>query len=410
MASAAHVIVRMYRIGFGDAFLLQFPAPDGFRRVLVDCGRHFQTPTKKVGTTLPPKKESDIVAQLIADVTDDEGPKIDVVIATHRHQDHVSGFSSPLWKKVTVREVWMPWTEDPDDPTAARIRRTQSSLAKQLQHDATRLGLADARFLGLVANSLSNEPAMRTLHQGFKGKPLRRFLEGKMQTLTPTVLPGVSVHVFGPARDEDIIRDMDPPAGQSYLRARRAASSGGRVTDDTGAYGARWEIAGDDAAKASPHLRVTPEMARHLDELARGDPFLVAAALEKSVNGTSLMLAFEIGDAVLFFPGDAQWGTWKRALASPKARAVLERTTFYKIGHHGSHNATPKEFVEEVLGDDFTAMASLWPIARFPRIPKKELMARLATKTKKLARADVRPTSKAFRTTDEIVETEVPIE
>jgi hypothetical protein len=63
-------------------------------------------------------------------------------------------------------------------------------------------------------------------------------------------------------------------------------------------------------------------------------------------------LAIELADGdVLLFPGDAQVGSWlswqdiawsvgNRAVTGPD---LLKHTIFYKVGHHGSHNATLKE-------------------------------------------------------------------
>ena len=42
------VSVRMYNVGFGDSFLLTFPADDRPRRVLVDCGNHAAGPPPKM--------------------------------------------------------------------------------------------------------------------------------------------------------------------------------------------------------------------------------------------------------------------------------------------------------------------------------------------------------------------------
>ena len=62
---------------------------------------------------------------------------------------------------------------------------------------------------------------MRTLHQGFAGQPARRYFPARDQARTAIdtqALPGAVVHVLGPSRDRDAIRDMDPPAGQAYMK------------------------------------------------------------------------------------------------------------------------------------------------------------------------------------------------
>jgi beta-lactamase superfamily II metal-dependent hydrolase len=103
-------------------------------------------------------------------------------------------------------------------------------------------------------------------------------------------------------------------------------------------------------------------------------------ALDKAVNGTSLMLLFQVGRALLLFPGDAQWGTWKRAMDDPVWREMLGGLSFLKVGHHGSHNATPVTFVDEVARAPFTAMVSTRATKRYKEIPRRPLLERLMSK------------------------------
>lgn len=85
-----------------------------------------------------------------------------------------------------------------------------------------------------------------------------------------------------------------------------------------------------------------------------------ALALNRGVNNTSLVLAFELTKSgkVLLFVGDAQRGNWISWTAGEwkdddkkvgvkrdgdkkiTARDLMARTVLYKVGHHGSHNAT----------------------------------------------------------------------
>jgi hypothetical protein len=80
----------------------------------------------------------------------------------------------------------------------------------------------------------------------------------------------------------------------------------------------------------------------------------LALDLDGDTNNTSLVLAFELGEAgsgpVLLFPGDAQVGNWlswrdqtyQAGNRKITADDLLRRTALYKVGHHGSHNATVK--------------------------------------------------------------------
>ncbi len=402
-AAVEAVRIRMYDIGFGDCFLLFIPTSDGVKKVLVDCGS-----IKK-----HKKSTAQIVEQVIRDATGDgEEPRIDVVIATHRHRDHVSGFANDAWQGVEVGEVWMPWTEDPSDPQARGIREAQHGFALELEAQLTRLG-ASQDLLDFAANALSNEAAMETLHSGFKPSPeRRRFLPEKPdpdrgvngRTFQTPALPGVEVFVLGPSRDEAVIRDMDPPSGGAFLRL---ASLGDRKLGERTAprpFSENW-------IRDAPPFDLSAQDKRRIQSFGEDFPEMLAAGLDSAVNGTSLMLVFKIGKAHLLFPGDAQWGTWNAALKDSEWRMLLAKTRFYKVGHHGSHNATPKDFVERTVGDDFWAMIPVTPHGRWKDIPRKPLVEAIERKTDKLARSDDATVRAPFtREGDWWVETSIPID
>lgn len=404
-ANDRHVSVRMYNVGFGDAFLVTIANGGQRHRILFDCG------SIEAAADLPMKK---VVTRIIADATDEGGtPRIDVVVATHRHKDHVSGFAHDGWGTVHVREVWMPWTEDPRDDEARRIRDIQSRLALGLQAALAARGpgvaQADAERAQLIlgnALTLSNDKAMKILHGGFAGDPQRRFLPGKearARTFETDALPGVRIHVLGPSRSRDVIRDMDPPKGGSFLRLR------GSLDPGTGtppapfsaefrhtAYSGTWTLPPDDVAEI--------QRAGSISDLA------VAVALDKAVNGTSLMLMLEISGTYLLFPGDAQWGTWQAAMDDPEWREMLTRVAFYKIGHHGSHNATPRLFVDDLIPDGVCAMASTLTRAIWPDIPRGPLLDGLKARNALVARSDrVRGLPKPYKMDGDVIELRIPL-
>ena len=72
----------------------------------------------------------------------------------------------------------------------------------------------------------------------------------------------------------------------------------------------------------------------------------IVRMLDKAMNNTSLILLFRVGGKSLLFPGDAQIENWAYALdqaeKKPALKKKLESVDLYKVGHHGSLNATPK--------------------------------------------------------------------
>jgi beta-lactamase superfamily II metal-dependent hydrolase len=411
--SSAAITIRMYNVGFGDCFLVKIPHNSGTLKILFDCG------SIKAG----PRPMAEVVKDVVKEVTEPDGKaRIDVVVATHRHKDHVSGFANALWKSVEVKEVWLPWTEDPNDPEARKIRDTQSKLAALLtsntekaraQLTATSPPALAARLdamADIALNALTNEVEMQTLHEGFLGKPLRRFLptDKTADAIFQThALPDVLIHILGPSKDEDVIRDMDPPAGQSYLQLYEGGANPTASVPDP--FREDWwpEV---EPPQTAPLLSAN-DRARIRNVNSEFD-FNVAVALDKAVNGTSLMIILRVADQWLLFPGDAQWGTWQAALASTRWKPLLEKITFYKIGHHGSHNATPVEFVEKTVGNNFWAMASTHHVSQWPSIPKEELLAALGKKTTKIARSDREseaPTSDFQVVANHYIETQIPL-
>ena len=370
------ITIRMYDAGFGDSFLLWFPGPDGKRhtKVLVDCG------------TFAKGKNAlrDVCNSIVAAATDSDGvARLDVLIATHRHKDHVEGFRYPEWENVEVKEVWMPWTEHPDDEDARRVRMAQERAAAQFAQalDAQRTIAAAAR--DILSLALKNEAAMQTLWNGFANRPDHKYLPPKGDlpyTFRSEALPGVTVHVLGPSRDEDVIRNMEPPKEEKYLAVAGAAGSGdmlrpfsAEVRSYVPAQFARLLYARHLALRA--HERIAVD---HSNQQA--DPLAIAAEMDKVINGTSLMLVFETGKACLLFPGDAEWGTWQMVLDNRKSRELLQQVGFYKVSHHASYNGTPKRFVEKVLTQNTRAMVSVRKYSKWPNVPRGPLLKALTEK------------------------------
>jgi beta-lactamase superfamily II metal-dependent hydrolase len=397
-----NVTVRMYNVGFGDCFMVWFPGKERRLKILIDCGMH----QAGVG----PHKMSEVVHQIVTDALEDGRSRIDVVVATHRHRDHVYGFEDAQWEAVEVREVWMPWTEHPNDPTARAIRDRQSRLGLQLSLVAPLLSGVDRQLVSELAfNSYRNQEAMETLRSGFAGQPVRRYLphrKRRNRSFVVEALPGVSIHAMGPSYDPEIIRDMEPPNEQAYLQMVRTK------VDQQGAFrpfAEQWPMTPGGFRHHWRHLQLTRHDLTKIHSANEGSEIAAAVALERAVNGTSLVLMFQLGKAHLLFGGDAQWGTWRAMLQDEAWVDLLRKTTFYKIAHHGSENATPVEFVENILGMGFSAMASTKEIAIWDRIPREELLKALREKRSRVVRSDRQdvPDPPRFKRTDYYVETTI---
>ena len=169
---ATAVRIRMYRPGFGDCLLLTFGRGAAARHALIDFGAHTQG---DIGTM-------DAIMDSIEETT---GRRLELLVASHAHRDHISGFGKFASRFAAFRlgAVWLPWTDNRDDPDADALTRRQLALYDALDRHL-RLGLGateddpgHAAALSALANLRGNEPAKAELARGFGTGAEVRYLE-----------------------------------------------------------------------------------------------------------------------------------------------------------------------------------------------------------------------------------------
>ncbi|MGQ0537988.1 MAG: hypothetical protein ACT4R6_03500 [Gemmatimonadaceae bacterium] len=454
-STAASVRVRMYRSGLGDCFLLTFPRKGAKPcHMLVDCGVFFQSPNEK-------QRMRDIAADIKAATHD----TIDVLVATHEHYDHLIGFkhAKDIFAGMTIKQVWLSWTEKPGDPRAAWLRAIENKLKLGLQlalQQAMKSPAFSASTTGLrnVLQFGGNPLAADYSEQlGEVKRWLRDDITSSVQFLEPhgdaiEIVPGVRVYPLGPPIKESFFRRMndskkDPQTYQTHF-ALSAVPAFSDVTVASNAnqpftqqdvnalaqpFESRWQIAEKKASSWRTPLR--PEQQanasvkgeaffaqrygfkeedanawRRIDDNWLAEAENLALQLDSLTNNSSLALAIEVGSArrVILMAADAQvgnwlsWheGTWKAKSDSGTtvdvmAEDLLGRTVLYKVGHHGSHNATLKaRGLELMTSEELVAMIPVdQPFANNVKgweMPFPGLLTALTQRTKgRVIRADV---------------------
>jgi len=367
---ASGVKVRMYRHGFGDCFLLAFKGKDGKARyMLIDCGLHHVE-----------KDNVKTIQDLAKELKAATGGRLHVVVLTHEHTDHISGFQHAMdifkGNDFKIDDVWLSWAESLNDSVAKELRDAYDKKLALVGHALTSMdqvdpslaagirGLPSAGELLGVGGSLTTTEALKALRKFRK----ERYLRPDRGPLSIRGVKGIRVHVLGPPRDIKFIKKDSKKSEQYHLDAYpgEARAFHSAVMTHAGAGGADPELerrcAPFDKSYRRPYGH--GKVAGFLGETYLGEggewrkiegAWLeqagdLALHLESHRNNTSLVLAIEIvksGD-VLLFPGDAQYGNWLSwqnlewgsGNKKVKATDLLERTVLYKVGHHGSHNAT----------------------------------------------------------------------
>jgi Metallo-beta-lactamase superfamily len=368
-AKPTAITLRSYQVGFGDCFLLSFVyGEDDTRHVLIDFGT----------TALPRKgKPSQHMPKVAAEISRivGKGNRLTAVVATHRHADHISGFgtdgrtgaSGKIIKDLRPRLVLQPWTEDPDarvnarqatsvsggkkgfiaslalmNDIAARVQRLADDGKQQWMSAAVRKELS---FLG--ADNIANRSAVENLiAMGTQKGARARYLRYGDKTGLEALLPGVRVHVLGPpdlTQTDSIRKQRSKDADQFWHFVSGVVSS--RVS------------AQGNGAERRTRASSVPAQARwfrdRLQSLSGQGLLEIVRQLDQQMNNTSLILLFEVNGKKLLFPGDAQLENWSYALReakdTAKVRALLADVDFYKVGHHGSLNATPRKLLWEAF-------------------------------------------------------------
>jgi len=420
------VRIRMYRQGLGGCFLLSFFKGEIVKHVLIDCG------------VLQGTRDGEETMQKVArNIRRTTGGKLDLVVGTHEHWDHLSGFvqAQQIFNQIKFRQIWLAWTEDPNDTLAQELGR-ERDMALQAVKTALDLmpeEMAQQRreLFGLL--NFYAEPLSGVSISG--AREALDYLLGREDALVcfcrpdepPRALEGlpeVRFFVLGPPRDEKMLKKTRPTkrgkegyglAPETSLLSSFLAAVSGRADGKT--------VAETDGLPFDERYGRTKEQALEIpffntyygfsDESDQGPAWRrvgfdwlasagsLALNLDSATNNTSLALAIELGNSgqVLLFPADAQVGNWlswdelKWKLAAPdgqtqlvKAQDLLQRTVFYKLGHHGSHNATLREKgLERMTSPDLQAMI---PVDRAMvetrgwNMPFPSLLERLQEKTR----------------------------
>jgi hypothetical protein len=367
--------------------------------MLINCGIHSSVPNG---------------SQTIRDIVDNIltlTKRLDVIVLTHEHWDHNSGFFSALDKFKQfdeIGEIWLGWTENAADPQARELDKFKGEAIKALQGASQRLdGMRGLNtYLTGVQQGLQAVLGFNFGAQGEKVRSARdaaialapsgkvKFLEPKNDPFELPVAPKMRVYVLGPPRDKALLGVTDRASEMYGINGFSMAPVVNALNNSFGVSEGNDEFWNDETAPFDPNegfalseLLKTPADAaaksptdpddgdsrqrttnlihgcyagetpdqdwRRIDNDWLGVSADLAIQIDKRTNNSSLVLAFEFLETnrVMLFVGDAQVGNWlswkdvqwKIGDKTVSAHDLLARTVFYKVGHHGSHNATLKQ-------------------------------------------------------------------
>jgi hypothetical protein len=400
------VSIRMYCIGTGDCFVLKFYRQDRSAfTMMIDCG-----------SCIGDKKWfTPYITDLAAYVKN----KIDLLVVTHEHQDHVNGFQkcAEIFSTIIVKQAWFAWTEHPEDPDgeAAELQKKRKTIKSALGSAVSEIGRQERNVQQLISDSPFsfelraaresfvqglNSLASINLNEGMAitGEPLagmkkiKEILEKqktKIRYLNPgsTVrlddLPGINFHILGPPKNREFIFKEGKQGSDVYHKSMSldestlAARAFQRFTDQSVKPDLpfRDEFTEGVVTSVQKGLYNDPDNVwRKIDNEWLMSAGTLALRLTSHINNTSLALAIESENSkkVILMPGDAEYGSWESwhmiSFWNKKGKDgkihfvedLLSRTSFYKVAHHLSFNGTALEKGIAMMPEsNLVAMATL---------------------------------------------------
>ena len=328
----AKLLVRSYNVGCGDCIYVRIPDPnrDDFH-ILIDCG-------SKEGASTGVMKRA--IKHIEDNMLPDENSKkrLDLIVVTHRHEDHIKGFNPSFFKNMVIKNIWLTGAMNEDHPQAKNTRALHQHATNQMRALArSRVALSpelrDLVALYGVRNDKATTALTETLPKNNDIKPTFVFA-GQDSDDHGISVPNTKIYVLAPEHDIDGFY-----LGEETVRSISAMSPGGTTAPRT----QRKE------SKKSPKNISTAEF-RNLQTRMLSNALAFAVDDSSIQNNVSTVLLIEWGKRRLLFVGDAEWksefkrgkknGSWN--VMWHERKALLDKPIdFLKVGHHGSQNATP---------------------------------------------------------------------
>ena len=334
------ITLRAYNVLFGDALLVSWDEDDGLHHAWIDFGNFHNDPN-----AVFEKVYNDVLART-------QG-KLDLLVITHRHQDHMEGFYS-LRKRFkadfTINRLWYAHvTQNVDYIFEIAERMLRDMLPASIPDGDTDVGRMFRNNFGAKGDKIRKQMKAILTEMGVPAS--RAFKIRRGLNLTQALPPGITklgIEVLGPETNSN--RYLQPLEHALRVRGITLSASNGSITATR-----QDPFAGARAVKFKRSaLSGLADLARLRRQLQSGG-LAVLAAVDTTRNNTSIVMRLTHGSTRLLLVGDAEEMSWEIM----RKNGAAFKANVMKIGHHGSINSSPDWSFTKVMPTKLASNAAI---------------------------------------------------